>query len=152
MRMITRMKGIPSLLLIAISWWLAGCSSEPEPLEFGIDACYTCKMTLVDRRFGAELVTKKGKVYKFDDMNCMLGFYHSGWEEPGDFVHRLAVDFETQGSLLGVEEAFYIKAESIRSPMASQIAAFESYERAMAYKRANGGIFMAWGEVSTQFK
>ena len=36
---------------------------------------YTCKMTLVDKKFGAEVVTKKGKVYKFDDLNCMIKFY-----------------------------------------------------------------------------
>ena len=60
------------ILLIGLA--MLGCSAKPEPLVFGKDACYTCKMTLVDSKYGAELVTQKGKIYKFDDLNCMLNF------------------------------------------------------------------------------
>ncbi|MCX8489678.1 MAG: hypothetical protein ORN54_01270 [Cyclobacteriaceae bacterium] len=44
-----------SILLLFIS-----CSTEPEPLVYGTDICHFCKMTLMDKKFGAELVTKKG--------------------------------------------------------------------------------------------
>jgi copper chaperone NosL len=74
-----------NVLLLAISIIVIACSIKPEPLQFGMDACYTCKMTLMDNKYGAELVTRKGKVYKFDDINCMLNFYHSGSEATEDF-------------------------------------------------------------------
>lgn len=129
-----------------------GCSTNPEPLLYGKDACHTCKMTLVDSRFGAELVTGKGKVYKFDDLNCMLGFYHSGYEEPSDFVHRLVVNHEKPGEFINADEAFYLKSKAFRSPMASEVAAFDAYDRMMIFKRKTGGIFLAWGEIIAQFK
>ncbi len=129
-----------------------GCTTNPEPLLFGKDACYACKMTLVDNRFGAELVTRKGKVYKFDDLNCMLGFYHSGIEEPGDFLHRLVVNHEEPGEFINADEAYYLKSKAFRTPMASEVAAFATYDRVMAFKSETGGIFLAWGEIVTQFK
>lgn len=128
------------------------CSSQPESLLYGKDVCHFCKMTLVDNKFGAELVTKKGKVYKFDDINCMLNFYHSGYEEIENFEHKLIVNYERPGVLLNADEAYYLKSDEIRSPMASEVAAFESYDRAMFHKRKWGGIYLAWGEVLTQFK
>lgn len=129
-----------------------GCSTKPEPLNYGTDACYSCKMTLADNRFGAELVTKKGKVYKFDDLNCMLQFYHSGEIDPNDFAHKLIINYESPETLLNADEAFYVKSGEIRSPMASELAAFETYDKAIAFKKKYGGIFLAWGEVTTQFK
>ncbi len=63
--------------LLLTSIFLLSCKAEPEPLHYGKDACHACKMTLMDKKFGSELVTKKGKVYKFDDTNCMLNFMNS---------------------------------------------------------------------------
>lgn len=31
-------------------------------------------MTISDGRFGAELITKKGRVYKFDDLRCLINY------------------------------------------------------------------------------
>ena len=112
--------------LLAIS--LLSCTAEPEPLEYGHDACHTCKMTLMDRKFGAELVTSKGKVFKFDDLNCMLTYYHSGETDPSTFAHKLVVDFSEPAKLISANDAFYLKSPDIKSPMASQIAAFEKKE------------------------
>ena len=86
----TKMTKIISGLLSIVSFlFLISCSTEPEPLVYGTDICHNCKMTLMDNKFGAELVTKKGKVYKFDDMNCFLNFYNSGYENVDDFQRTL---------------------------------------------------------------
>jgi len=145
-RIALMMVGVAGMLLVH------GCSTKPEPLQYGTDACHACKMTLADNRFGAELVTRKGRVYKFDDLNCMLQFYHAGENDPADFAHKLVINYESPGSFLSADEAFYIKSDEIRSPMASKVAAFETYDIATAFKRKHGGIFLAWGEVTTQFK
>ena len=131
---------------------LISCSVEPEPLQYGEDACHTCKMTLMDKKFGAELVTKKGKVYKFDDVNCMLTFYNSGEVDPSGFLYRLVVDFSQPGKLVDASNAFYLKSSEIKSPMASQIAAFEKKEVLDESKEQLEGIYLVWGELVTQFK
>jgi len=109
-------------------------------------------MTLMDKKFGAELVTKKGKVFKFDDVNCMLTFYHSGKNAPADFSHRLVVDFSEPAKLIEATDAFYLKSPSIKSPMASQIAAFSNKEKMDQVKKDLNGIYLVWGELVTQFK
>ena len=130
----------------------SSCSTDPEPLVYGIDLCNFCKMTLMDKKFGAELVTKKGKVYKFDDMNCFLNFYNSGFENTEEYHHKLVVDFASEGKLIDATHAFYIKSSAIRSPMDGQVAAFESKANSDRYKNEWKGIYLAWGEVITQYK
>jgi copper chaperone NosL len=113
-------------LLIFSTLLLSGCSIEPEPLVYGKDQCHSCKMTLMDQKFGAELVTHKGKVYKFDDINCFLNFYNSNTVNKDDFRFKLVVDFSHPEKLVDAETAFYLMSAQIKSPMASQVAAFES--------------------------
>lgn len=132
--------------------FLASCTVEPEPLQYGQDACHTCKMTLMDRKFGAELVTTKGKVYKFDDVNCMLTFYHSGELEHRDFAYKLVTDFSQPAKLIEAADAFYLKSPAIKSPMASQIAAFQEKASMDEVKKEAKGIYLVWGELVTQFK
>ena len=131
---------------------LASCSTEPQPLQYGTDVCHFCKMTLMDKKFGAELVTKKGKVYKFDDLNCFLNFYHSGFVEPADFTHQLVVDYSQPGKLIEATSAFYFKSKELRTPMASEVAAFSKKHSMDSIKKNMTGFYLVWGEVITQFK
>lgn len=131
---------------------LTSCSTEPVPIEFGKDICHFCKMTVMDKKFGAEIVTTKGKIYKFDDMNCFLNFYHSGFEEERNIKHKLVIDYATPGKLIDARDAFFVKSESLRTPMNSEIAAFESKASMDPFKKEWSGIYLGWGEVVTQFK
>ncbi len=128
------------------------CKPEPEALHYGQDACQTCKMTLADKKFGAELVTAKGKVYKFDDVNCMAGFINSGYLNDQTISFKLITDYAQPGKLIPAEEAFYLKSGNIRSPMASGIAAFETEVALKKHKETLTGIQLVWSEVLTQFK
>lgn len=138
--------------LILTSILLFSCNVEPESLNYGKDACHTCKMTLMDKKFGSELVTKKGKVYKFDDTNCMLNFLNSGYLEGEELAHKLIVDYSQSERLIPVEQAFFLKSDEIRSPMNSEIAAFETEQAMKEYKKKWKAIYLGWGELQTQFK
>lgn len=143
---------LPVLVWIAAIVWLAGCTPKPEPIRYGSDACHSCKMTLADKRFGGELVTNKGKVFVFDDINCMLSYYHSSELDPAELAFTLVVDYEHPAEFLEAGQTFFVKSDQLRSPMNSQVAAFHSYQDAMQFKRENGGILLGWAEVTTQFK
>jgi copper chaperone NosL len=88
-------------------------------LQYGKDACYACKMTLVDKKFGAEIVTKKWKVYKFDDLNCLVNFYNSGYEPDENIAHLLVIDFTQPEKLIDTKQTFFVKSDKLRTPMAS---------------------------------
>lgn len=139
-------------ILILILLVFVSCNSVPEPLRYGKDACYACKMTLVDRKFGAEVVTKKGKVYKFDDLNCLLGFYHSGYEDHETMKHILVVDFAHPETLINAQQAFFVKTSEVRTPMASGIAAFSKMEDQTEQNVEWNGVLLEWGDVVAEFK
>jgi copper chaperone NosL len=139
-----------SLILITVLF--LSCSNDPEPLQYGKDACYTCKMTLMDKKFGAEIVTKKGKVYKFDDLNCMVNFYNSNYEPEENIAHLLVIDFANPEKLLDTKHTFFVKSDKLRTPMGSQVAAFEKEEDYKKFKKDWNGILLGWGEVVTQYK
>lgn len=138
--------------IIVLGFFVLSCEVKPEPLRYGVDACYTCKMTLMDTKYGAEVVTVKGKVYKFDDINCMIDFYNSGDEPIDEMVYKLVVDFAQPEKFVEAQDAFYLKSDRIRSPMASGIAAFETKTEMDVHKKEWKGIWLSWGELVTEFK
>lgn len=146
------MKGIFYSVSLALCMALPACSVRPEPLRYGEDACHTCRMTLMDTKFGAEVVSVKGKIFKFDDMNCMINFLNSGTLTERDVVHRLVVDYTVPEKLIPAESAFFLKSNEIRSPMASRVAAFEQKADMDRYKGTWDGIYLTWGELVTEFK
>lgn len=146
------MKKMNRALLGILFLGFMSCSTDPEPLVYSTDVCHFCKMTLMDQKFGAELVTKKGKVYKFDDMNCFLNFYNSGYELAEDFRHRLVIDYANPGKLIDAANSFYLKSAAIHSPMNGQVAAFESKATMDTFKKEWKAIYLGWGEVTTQYK
>lgn len=131
---------------------IVSCSTEPEQINYGTDICHFCKMTLMDNKFGAELVTKKGKVYKFDDMRCFFNYYNIGNDAPSDYQHALVIDYLNPGKLINAYDAFYLKSPEIRSPMDGQMAAFDSKASMSKFKKEWKGIYLAWGEAVTQYK
>ena len=53
---------------------ITGCEVSPQPIDYGNEVCDFCKMTIVDTQHATEIVTKKGKTYKFDASECMVNF------------------------------------------------------------------------------
>lgn len=140
------------LSIFSIVIFLTSCSVDPRPIAYGQDACHHCKMKLMDPKFGAELVTEKGKVFIFDDVNCMLQYMDSEDGKSQIYKHILVTDYLNPGILLDANFAFYLKSEEFKTPMASNIVAFPDYDLLKEYKTKSGGVYMAWGELTTQFK
>jgi copper chaperone NosL len=83
-------------------------------------------MLLADTRFGAELVTRTGKVLPFDDAGCLATFAQSDRPEAKQ-VHSLWVsDFVRPDRLLPVEQAAFVRHPSFRTPMDHGIVALAS--------------------------
>lgn len=139
---------IAALLLIPWLLSFAACETGPEPIRYGQDNCQHCKMTLMDQRFGSEIVTKKGRVYKFDDLNCLVAYLKSGGVSPENIDQLVAVDFAQAGRFVLLEKAFFLQHESLKSPMRADVAVF-SDAKAMEAVRAQlgGGKTPGWAEL-----
>jgi copper chaperone NosL len=139
---------MPGAVLVFGLLNLTACSVGPEPIRYGQDNCHACKMTLTDRRFGAEIVTKKGKVFKFDDLNCLVGFLGEGSLAEQDLAQVLAVDFKKTGQFVDVQQAFFLQSERLKSPMRADVASFSAQPDLEAVRAEIGdGKAMTWAEL-----
>jgi copper chaperone NosL len=108
------------LLLVVVS--LMSCDfSSPVPIKLNSDACDYCKMTISDGRFGTEIVTQKGRCYKFDDVHCMTLYYKENPKLQAQyfFVH----DFKLNNVLIDATTSSFVKNSSFKSPMGGNTAA-----------------------------
>lgn len=131
---------------------LYACNTGPEPIRYGQDNCQNCKMTLTDKRFGAEIITKKGKVFKFDDLNCLVKYLQSGAEPEASIAQIVTVDFNKTGSFIAVEKAFFLQNESIKSPMRGDVASFSTQNDLDGVKASlGGGKQLDWTALKAAF-
>lgn len=136
-------------ILIAGLMLLYGCQVGPKPIDYGRDGCHFCKMTIVDNRHAAEIVTKKGKVYKFDATECMIRFVE---EFDTSTVHLfLSNDYSNPGSLINTHTATFLISENIPSPMGAFLSAFASEEKARETRDLKTGDLFTWNELLNRF-
>ena len=112
--------------IIAALLFFTSCKLAPEKMQLGKDVCAECKMTIVDPKFGAEIVTRKGKIYKFDDVHCIAGFLERRGVELAEVSQTLFVDYEDEHAFINVKDAEFVISSSFKSPMAGNAAAFKN--------------------------
>jgi copper chaperone NosL len=140
---------LPAVVLLLL---ISSCSAEPEPIKYGKDNCYFCKMGIVDPKFGGEIVTKKSKVYKFDDVICMVRFLKSGGLKGNDIAKKVVINFEKENDFLEAEKTIFWGNSELRSPMGSNAAAFSSQQAAGKAKGSKEGILMRWDKLYNEIK
>src|SRR4030066_2072292 len=114
------------LVLIILHLPLSGCKTDPEPINYGHDECEFCRMLITDNRYGAEIVTDKGRVFKFDEVGCMIE-YAMVKNFIGDANQKfLVTDFANPETLIDASSAFFVQNENFRSPMGSNVMAYDS--------------------------
>lgn len=146
--MLKNYNNLKLLTLLFISLILTSCTIEPQPIKMG-DTCAFCIMGVADNRFGAELITKKGKIYKFDDAHCLLEFMNANTVPKEERKSILFVDFEAPHGFLEAENAFLLKSVDLRSPMGSNIAAFKTSEQLKESQAKLGGEMVEWSSLAT---
>lgn len=147
-------KGVAALasVLVMATMSLASCAAKPEPIQYGKDNCYFCKMGIADPKFGGEVITKKSKVYKFDDLVCMNRFLQSGAVKENEISKKVAVNFEKQNDFIDVNKAFFLFSPELNSPMDGNAAAFTSKENAEKIKAQKPGEIISWNELVQKAK
>lgn len=135
------------LLNLLLLFALANCKSDPEPINYGHDECEFCRMQITDNRYGSEIVTGKGKVFKFDEVGCMIE-YALVKNFIGDANQKfLVTDFATPETFLDATNAFFVQNENFRSPMGSNVMAFDSEVSRQKFVAESGGSLLNWVDV-----
>src|SRR5687768_4989024 len=117
-------KPIPAIIVLATVLLFAGCTPKSERIIIGKDNCAECRMTIADPRFGGEIVTKKGKIYKFDDVYCIAAFLKKRGVELSDIHQTLFVNYDDPTGFVEVKNAEFVISSKLKSPMNGNAAAF----------------------------
>jgi copper chaperone NosL len=122
-------------------------TTAPSAIEFGVDRCAYCDQVIVDVRFGAELQTRDGTVYKFMSTECMAGFLLEGRVAREEIAGMWVVDFSHGNRLIDVKEAHFVRSQSRPSPNGLNIIPVRDQLRAVNLHFAYGGEIIDFDRV-----
>ncbi|MBK7105988.1 MAG: nitrous oxide reductase accessory protein NosL [Ignavibacteriae bacterium] len=136
------MKNILFGIILLVS---TNCSNGPEPIKYGHDSCDKCRMQIMDPKYGTELVTSKGKIYKFDSVEC-LAFYAKNMNDDENST-LWVTDFLNKNELVEKNKAYFLLSANLRSPMGLNLTAFSSQTDLNKIKNQYQGKKINWDEL-----
>jgi len=138
-----------AVLLFMLSLSFLSCAkTEAVPLKLNVDSCDFCKMNIADGKYGAEIITQKGRVYKFDDIMCMINY---GKENLDTNTKSYYVNDYTQDNvLIPAESAFFLSGGTIHSPMRGNVIAFSSEKEALQFSEKLNAEPISWDALLTK--
>ncbi|MBS1684395.1 MAG: nitrous oxide reductase accessory protein NosL [Bacteroidetes bacterium] len=132
---------VASLIML----FLLSCNTAPEAIKIGSDQCQFCKMSISDRRFGAEIITTKGKVLKFDEGHCMHQYLDANINTEVKSIYL--TDFCGSNELIPKQKCRLLKSVDLRSPMGGNVAAFSIEDSMKYYAQTLNGTVISWEEM-----
>lgn len=136
-----------ALVLVTALALIACAAPGPGDIHYDTDACDHCRMTISDPKFAAQLVTRTGKIYRFDDPWCLASFVAAG-RVPDRDVHSIWLnDHAHPESRVMSGDALFVVSDSIRAPMNGGAAAFGTRDEAEALKSSSGGRIVRWADI-----
>lgn len=108
---------------------------DPGKWQSGEYSCTNCKMSIVDFKFKSAVVTKKGKVFPFDSIECLLVWKRNNNSQS----NRVFVSDYLSTKWIPISEAFILKSAKRASPMGGFLSAYLSYKDGLVVQKSLGG-------------
>lgn len=138
----------PFVLILFVSLMVSACDIKPQPINYGQDNCAYCNMTIVDKQHASQIVTDKGRAYKFDAIECMINYNK---EHPDkEAALYLINDFKNPGELIDATKASYLVSPKIKSPMGANLSGFKSEEAGQQAKDDYTGELFDWENIQQE--
>ncbi|KZE78432.1 nitrous oxide reductase accessory protein NosL [Myroides marinus] len=137
------MKSFYFLIVITL---FCSCTVKVSPIEYGTDNCDFCQMGIVDNKHASQLVTEKGKNYKFDAIECMLSYINKNQKDQS-YSHILVSDLQNPGELISANNAYFIVSQNIPSPMGAFLSATKTKQVAESITTQHTGEIFSYKEI-----
>jgi copper chaperone NosL len=144
------MQTLKQFLIVSLLLLFYSCNVSPQAINYGSDGCHFCRMTIVDKVHAAEIVTKKGKVYKFDASECMINFL--GAFDTSEIKLYLSNNYSEPEALIDATKASFLISENVPSPMGEFLSAFKTEEEAQKMQSEKGGTLYTWNQLLAHLK
>jgi len=138
----------PALFLLLLFSVFACSNNKVVPIKINSDNCDNCKMSIADGKYGAEVITQKGRVYKFDDIRCMVNYCKENSETIMESYYVL--DYNQNNILIPAEKAFFLTEGTIKTPMNGGIIAFASETEANEFQTKLEANTISWDAILTK--
>ena len=112
-----------AIALTMLSWSIAGCTAQarsPEPVPVDRVECARCRMLISSESGSAQIVSGREDTRFYDDVGCLAADWHSHGAQGTAFV-RLS-----DGRWIDVKAGFYARPASARTPMGSDVVAYDT--------------------------
>jgi copper chaperone NosL len=139
------MQRLKQLSFVALLLVFTSCNVGPQAINYGSDGCHFCKMTIVDKVHAAEIVTKKGKIYKFDATECMIHFMKEF--DIAEIKLYLSNNYSEPEVLIDATTATFLISKNIPSPMGAFLSAFKTEKEAEKIQTEKGGTLYSWNQL-----
>lgn len=139
------------LSLILSSCFLITCSTKPQPINYGHVSCDYCKMTVVDQKYAAQLITTKGKTFVFDATECLINYKNAEENKRHKYSQILVTNYVQPTVLIDAQLATYLRSSALPSPMGVHITAIGTLEEANQLKEKHVGLLYSWKELNEGF-
>jgi len=116
---------------------LPGCGVDsdagPPNIRYGDSLCIECGMIISDERFATATIIigdRGNEPMTFDDFNCQMIFESKHTDLT--IVDRWSHD-HTSSEWISMADAWFVKSDQLRTPMASHIASFTTKPQAETF-------------------
>ncbi len=141
------------IISIIASFIALGCAgTDPVPINYGTDNCSFCQMLITDHRFGSELITPKGKVFKFDSIECLVQYSQMPNNYDSENTAVYVTSMLQPDVLIDAKSAMFVISEEISSPMGANLAAFTTHEKAKSTVKDEKAQHYTWDKLLKELK
>lgn len=134
-----------SIITLSVLMIMAGCRTEPQSISYGELDCDYCRMSIVDERYGAELISGKGKAFFFDALECQINYRIDHPDE--SWVHSLATDYLNPGTLVSTDSIFVLQSGNLPSPMGMNLSSFTTANSARSFEDGESDEIYRYDEL-----
>ena len=136
---------IVALLLFLSLSFFSCAKTEMVTIKLNVDTCEFCKMTIADGKYAAEVISEKGRVYKFDDIMCMVHYVKENADTK--IADYYVSDYLQDNMLIPAKTAFFIAGGTIQTPMRGGIIAFSFENKAKEFAAKFNAKAISWEAV-----
>lgn len=137
-------------ILFSTLVFFVSCQVEPQEIHYGSDGCSFCKMTIVDAKHAAQVVTTKGKAFNYDAIECMVNHLKAWDQAPVELY--LVVDYANPKTLVDAQRAHFLISESIPSPMGANLSAFAETDDLQKYFSHGSSKTLGWNQLLDELR
>ena len=127
--------------------FIFACSQKTEEIKYDSDECAYCTMQIRDNKYAAEIVSDDGTAYKFDSIECLIGFALVKNIVEDESQKFYVNDFMKPGNFIDARNSYFVHNKNFSSPMGLNVQAFASETEQENFIKENGGEKISWENV-----